>query len=71
MGKLRQIFCKHDYSYHDFYAEKNDDDMFYHSVRVYKCLYCGKEEHIDTRKEDWIQAQMYQKMQKIFSEINI
>ena len=71
MKKLRQMFCNHDYNFHNFYTVKNDDNMFYHSVRVYKCIYCGKEEHIDTRKEDWIQEQICKKVEKICSEINI
>ena len=49
INKLRKFFCKHLYTKIGFYEEL--EHGIRHSIRIYKCQKCGKEIHVDGRKD--------------------
>lgn len=49
--KLKRLFCRHDYRKVGFYEQQENGIRY--SVRIYRCKKCGKEIHVDGRKDKW------------------
>lgn len=46
---FKQLFCKHDYEQTSWYDEYDKNYNLRYSVRMYRCVKCGKQIQVDGR----------------------